>query len=378
MMRRSVGRSMIVFLSLAVFMASGCSSNSTQKQSQPPSNTGTSNGSSAQSTGDTNGISILNTNQGASTAKEGVINIVSFDGKFYVSGNDLARVLNFKTRWEAANNTYQMGDYDATYEWKVGGLEVLKGDEPVKLTDPPISRNSLVYIPVSAVGLLQDDMSYSVTEKELVIFPSADMVTDPIDGPDAPNMGSDLDFADDPNDPFKGTETWKDLGEGLTGEYSSNESLMAASRIDIEPGENAIPVALKNIDMNALIQKGKAYLGVKYLFGAAPYPTSSKFDCSTYSQYLFKRQGVMLKRTARAQSTQGITVSRSSLRKGDLLFFYVPGRFRTNKTVGHVGIYMGNSQMIHASPEPKDGVQISDINKAYWKKTFLRAKRMAD
>ncbi|NOU92292.1 peptidoglycan endopeptidase [Paenibacillus sp. LMG 31456] len=377
-MKISVRHSIIVFLSLAVCVASGCSGVS-QKQSQTPSNAGTGNGSTVRSAGEPNNVSMLNTTQGAPNSKEGVVNIVGFDGKFYVSGNDLARVLNFKTRWEAADNTYKMGDNDATYEWKVGGLELVKGDEPIKLSDPPISRNSLVYIPVTAIGLLQDDMNYSVTEKELVIFPSAEMVTDPIDGPEAPNMGSDLDFADDPNDPFKGTETGKDnTRAGISlGDYSHNESMMAASRLENETDENALPVALQNIDIDALIQKGKSYLGVTYLFGAAPYPASSKFDCSTYSQYLYKRQGVTLKRTARAQANQGTAVSRSSLRKGDLLFFYVPGRFRTNKTVGHVGIYMGNSLMIHSSPEPKNGVQITDINKAYWKKTFLRAKRVA-
>jgi len=60
-----------------------------------------------------------------------------------------------------------------------------------------------------------------------------------------------------------------------------------------------------------------------------------------------------------------------------LMFYYVPGRFKSNKVVGHVGIYMGNQRMIHASPEPKNGVQISSIDKAYWKMTFLRAKRVA-
>jgi hypothetical protein len=54
----------------------------------------------------------------------------------------------------------------------------------------------------------------------------------------------------------------------------------------------------------------------------------------------------------------------------------VPGRFKTDKIVGHVGIYMGNNQMIHASPKPKDGVQITNINQPYWKKTFLSAKRL--
>jgi cell wall-associated NlpC family hydrolase len=70
-------------------------------------------------------------------------------------------------------------------------------------------------------------------------------------------------------------------------------------------------------------------------------------------------------------------VSRQSLRRGDLLFFYVPGRFKSNNVVGHVGIYIGNRQMIHAGTEPKNGVQIRSIDRDYWKRTFLSAKRVA-
>lgn len=73
----------------------------------------------------------------------------------------------------------------------------------------------------------------------------------------------------------------------------------------------------------------------------------------------------------------GEPVSRNALKPGDLLFFYVPGRFKSNKVVGHVGIYMGNGQMIHACPQPLNGVQITSINKPFWKKTFLVARRFS-
>ncbi|MDF2960190.1 MAG: hypothetical protein K0S39_1925 [Paenibacillus sp.] len=380
-MKRSVRRSILVFLSVVVIMASGCN-NTAQQQSQTPPTPVTENGNTVQGAGNGKGISMLGTTQGASDLKETVINIVDFDGKLYVPGNNLAEVLNFQTSWEAADNTFKMGDYDAAYEWKIDAMEVLKEEEPLKLTEPAILRNSLVYIPVSAIPLFQDDMNYSVTEKELVIFPSAEMVSDPIDGPEEPNTGSEADFEDDPDDPFKGEDTGEEAGTGAadesaSGAYPDYESRMAASLLEEETGDEAVPAALRNIDMNALIRKGKQYLGVKYLFGAAPYPRSSKFDCSTFTQYLFKRQGITLKRLSRSQAKQGVAVSRKSLRKGDLMFFYVPGRFRTNKTVGHVGIYMGNNRMIHSSPQPRNGVQITNINKAYWKKTFLRARRVA-
>ena len=140
--------------------------------------------------------------------------------------------------------------------------------------------------------------------------------------------------------------------------------------------EEVVPV-LKNIDINAMIRKGKQYLGVKYLFGTGPYSKTGRFDCSTFTQYIFGKYNIKLPRVARQQATYGTLVSRKSLRKGDLVFFYVPGRFKTNKTVGHVGIYIGNMQMLNANTKPKNGVQITNMNKPYWKKTFLKAKRIA-
>jgi cell wall-associated NlpC family hydrolase len=93
--------------------------------------------------------------------------------------------------------------------------------------------------------------------------------------------------------------------------------------------------------------------------------------------FVYSVYGVALARTARDQSYQGVNVSRYSLRLGDLVFFFVPGRFRTNTTVGHVGIYIGNNKMIDADSLPKNGVQITDLNRPYWKRTFLRARRVA-
>lgn len=124
---------------------------------------------------------------------------------------------------------------------------------------------------------------------------------------------------------------------------------------------------------NRIISHGKRYLGVKYVFGAQTGRTSS-FDCSSYTQYLYGQQGIRLPRTARAQATRGTYVRVSELKPGDLLFFSVPGRFRNDRTVGHVGIYMGNGRMINAVP-PR--VQITNVaNSRYWKRVYLGARRV--
>jgi cell wall-associated NlpC family hydrolase len=126
---------------------------------------------------------------------------------------------------------------------------------------------------------------------------------------------------------------------------------------------------------DALVAFAKKYLGIVYEFGAGPYKESGTFDCSSFTQLVFEQFNVKLPRVASQQAEMGTYVARDNLQVGDLLFFYVPGRFKSNETVGHVGIYIGDGNMIHASPEPENGVQVTPINKEYWKDTFLYAKR---
>ncbi|WP_167577769.1 C40 family peptidase [Ammoniphilus sp. YIM 78166] len=130
---------------------------------------------------------------------------------------------------------------------------------------------------------------------------------------------------------------------------------------------------VSSAEANRIISMGRKYLGRPYEFGARTGQTRT-FDCSSYVQYLYGKQGIRLPRTARAQATRGNRIAVANLKPGDLLYFSVPGRFRSDKTVGHVGIYMGNGRMIHAVP-PK--VQITNVaNSSYWKRVYLGARRV--
>jgi cell wall-associated NlpC family hydrolase len=118
-----------------------------------------------------------------------------------------------------------------------------------------------------------------------------------------------------------------------------------------------------------IISTGKQYLGVKYSFGAAAGNTYA-FDCSSFTQYIFKKNGVTLPRTSSAQSTKGVKVAKTSMKKGDLVFFKDPGR---PGKIGHVAVYMGNNKMIGASG---NAVKISTLKSSYWKKNFVMARRV--
>jgi cell wall-associated NlpC family hydrolase len=81
-----------------------------------------------------------------------------------------------------------------------------------------------------------------------------------------------------------------------------------------------------------------AQVGDPYVWAASG---PDEFDCSGLTQYAYAAAGVSLPHSSKSQSTMGTAVSRADLQPGDLVFFYSP--------VSHVGMYIGNGQMVHAS-----------------------------
>ena len=83
----------------------------------------------------------------------------------------------------------------------------------------------------------------------------------------------------------------------------------------------------------ALAQRGDPY----QWGGSGP----NSFDCSGLTSYSWRAAGEIIPRTSREQSVFGTAVSKSSLRPGDLVFFYSP--------VSHVAMYIGNGYIVHSS-----------------------------
>ncbi|MFD4348627.1 NlpC/P60 family protein [Streptomyces coelicoflavus] len=91
-------------------------------------------------------------------------------------------------------------------------------------------------------------------------------------------------------------------------------------------------------------------LGSPYVWGATG---PNAFDCSGLTQAAYRAAGVSLPRTTYAQIDAGRRVGRSELLPGDLVFFY--------SGISHVGIYVGNGQMIHA-PNPSAPVRVAPVD----------------
>ncbi len=99
------------------------------------------------------------------------------------------------------------------------------------------------------------------------------------------------------------------------------------------------------------VRAALSQLGVPYEFGqSAP---GVGFDCSGLSMYAWGQAGVSLPHSSRAQYDMLPHVSLSELETGDLIFSHTP--------VGHVGIYIGNGQMVHA-PQPGQVVMVSPVS----------------
>lgn len=286
---------------------------------------------------------------------------VIYEGKQYIPVDTLVKLLEFRHQeWDTNSNQYSVGDIDVLYEVTANSKTAMKEGTPLLLSDAPTLINGQLHMSITDITeLFQEEMNYSVSPAGLTLIPSPDESIDEIVASFGDGILDPLSFEDDPNDPY--------AGDGV------DQTVMG----NLDDASIPASYALKNIDMNRLLSAGKRYLGVKYKFGAGPYEKTNRFDCSSYTQYVFDKLGVDLPRNSRQQFRVGHKISRKNLRKGDLMFFYVPGRFRSNKVPGHVGIYMGNGLMIDALTEPKNGVQIRSINKEHWKKTYLGTRRVA-
>ncbi|MDE5843183.1 MAG: C40 family peptidase [Muribaculaceae bacterium] len=123
-----------------------------------------------------------------------------------------------------------------------------------------------------------------------------------------------------------------------------------------------------------LLAEGRSHIGKRYVHGAKG---PGAFDCSGFTSYVYKQFGYNISPSSRAQYTEGTSVARNELRKGDLVFFTSRN---SGGAVGHVGIVVsadnetGNFKFIHASIR---GVKISDFE-GYYVPRYIGAKRIIE
>ncbi|MEW6509010.1 MAG: NlpC/P60 family protein [Bacteroidota bacterium] len=112
------------------------------------------------------------------------------------------------------------------------------------------------------------------------------------------------------------------------------------------------------------------FLDTPYKYGGN---TENGIDCSAFTKQVFQNSvEVELPRSTREQFKIGENISKYDLKFGDLIYFNTTKR----SYPGHVGIYLGDDQFVHASRSL--GVIVSNLNDPYYKKRFIGARRVDD
>ncbi|MBN2767799.1 MAG: C40 family peptidase [Campylobacterales bacterium] len=128
-------------------------------------------------------------------------------------------------------------------------------------------------------------------------------------------------------------------------------------------------VFVSNTKLASIPLAAKQKLGKRYVWGAVGPNT---FDCSGFTMYTCKQEGISIPRTSIEQSKAGVPIPKYALKPGDLVFF------DTSKTkrgyVNHVGIYIGDNKFIHASSAKKK-VTITSLEAPFYKSRYRGARR---
>lgn len=251
------------------------------------------------------------------------------NGLVWVPLEETASSINYEL-----HNTDQglsMGDTDPVYTVKVNETQALSGNNPIQLPQAPKFFDNKPYMTTQALStLIGTQVNWNPQHSQVIFSPINDS-----------SLSEQLSSS--------GTQP----GSSPTGQIQS---------------------LAVGIDKSQLISYAQTFLGTPYKFSSGPYPNTHTFDCSSFVQYVYAHFGVKLPRASRSQAQVGRTINMNNLQTGDLMFFYTPGRYASNRIVGHVGMYIGNGRFIQTYGRP--GVIISDFTK-YWKGRFLYGKRVA-
>ena len=122
-------------------------------------------------------------------------------------------------------------------------------------------------------------------------------------------------------------------------------------------------------ERSLFVRVAKGFLGAPYRLGGS---SVRGLDCSAFAKKIYEFFDISLPRTAREQSQVGKFVAREELEEGDLVFF------NTRRAFGHVGIYIGNNEFVHASSGHERKVRIDTLDKPFYNKRFVKAVRIKE
>lgn len=319
------------------------------------------------------GINILKGETNLSEAKQELLNLLS-DGKIIY--NDQIEILPLKELGEKIYGVVNVSVANLRSEPK----------HPAELATQALlgtvvniyKKNSGWYLaqtPDNYLGWVDDDAIVLMDKNELNQYLSKGkiIITEPFDLVYANDkrtsvvsdivVGNILELTNETKDEFAVR-----LPDGRTG------YLNGSSAMKFDEWNSQLKISAENI-----IATAKSFMGVPYLWGG----TSCKgFDCSGFTKIVFFMNGIILPRDASQQVFSGDDaddqVDFDSFKKGDLLFFGERASENKKERITHVGIYIGDTEFIHAAGMVK--INSLDRNRTNFSefrfRTFVRAKRI--
>ncbi|TXK70643.1 C40 family peptidase [Paenibacillus sp. N3.4] len=243
------------------------------------------------------------------------------NGQVWVPLEETAKSMDMNLHY--INDSYNIGETDAIYSVKADQTAAAEGDKIKELPQAPKHFDKKIYMTTQALStLIGTQVNWNDQNSHVVITPIDD--------------------------------------SSLTAQQNASGQIQS--------------LGVRTTNKGEIINYARQFLGTPYQFSARPYESTHMFDCSSFVKYVYSHFGVSLPRSSRSQSQVGQSVDINQLQPGDLMFFYTPGRYASNRIVGHVGMYAGNGQIIHTYGRP--GVTITDLNN-YWRNRLLFAKRVS-
>lgn len=297
------------------------------------------------------------------------------NGVYYLPFIDLAKILKYNNiKFEEKTKTYEITDGSTVIRVTMGGTQAKKGNEYVNI-EAPRWINETPYVSLHAGGALFN--SYITYKKENGSIQIQNPATkyEVHKGDTLYNIARIHHIS---------VEDLKRVNNLTTNIIHDGQVLNLpnadSSKGEMEPAKEQEPVKNNSNDTVAqqvknILEDAKKYIGAKYKYGATLAEAPNLFDCSSYTQYVFGHFGVELPRVSRDQASKGVAVSTANLKAGDLMFFTMKDTY-TDGRVAHVGIYMGDGSMIHASTSKGVMITTNVLKNSYWSKNYLFSKRV--
>lgn len=264
------------------------------------------------------------------------------------------------TLWDLANkygvsvNSLQQNNGLSSDRLQIGMKLIINSTTPSRSQSPSLVADSNnIYIVRSGDNLWTIGRNFNITVEQLMSLNNLSS--------DCLNVGDQLYVKAIPRTTTTATTPSRAVYPRATNPASVEEQ---------EPVSTETDANETNTNLGASIcEYGAKFLGITYRYGGA---SPSGFDCSGFVGYVFKQNGYSLPRTAAAIYGVGVSIDKSNLRPGDLVFFKGPGA----SCINHVGIYVANNQFIHSSSGKVYGVTYSSLDGPYYGQYYAGAKRI--